>query len=144
MNFRVTTRFTWLDSTIRWGWLRKEKRIWREKRKERRRSGQDTGNKKKISRNLRRNKKTQGWISKQDTQEYQWYHEYFSWETWKRARAWKGRIEATEIRNWESNSTNTKCPIGRTRPTFYATASRFVNDGYAPEVLLTVKPETEL
>ena len=98
MNFRVTTRFTWLDSTIRSGWLRKEKRIWREKRKERRRSGQDTGNKKKFSRNVRQNKKTQGWISEEDTQEYQWYHEYF---TWKPEREHELRKEELKLRKQE-------------------------------------------
>ena len=56
----------------------------------------------------------------------------------------KGKIGATETRNWESNSTNTECPVGPAGPTFYATAARFVNDRDAPKVLWTVKPETEL
>ena len=40
--------FTWLDSTIQWGWLRKENRIWREKREVGRRSSQSAKNKKKF------------------------------------------------------------------------------------------------
>ena len=40
--------FIWIDSTIWWGWLRKEKIIWREKREEGRRSGQGARNKKKF------------------------------------------------------------------------------------------------
>lgn len=49
-----------------------------------------------------------------------------------------------ETRNQESNSTNTECPVGTASLTFYATGARFVNNGDVPEILWTVKPETEL
>ena len=117
---------TWFNDLM--NWLRKEKRIWREKCKARRRSDQDAINKKKISWNFRQNKKTQGWIWKEDTQEYQLYHEFFSWEIWNRARVSKRRTEAMEAINEESNSTITECPVGPTSSTFYATAARFVDN----------------
>ena len=62
----------------------------------------------------------------------------------KRARASKGRTEATETRTRKSNSTIMECLVDTTSPTFYATSARFVNDGDFPEILLTVIPETEL
>ena len=49
-----------------------------------------------------------------------------------------------ETRNRESNSTNAECPVDPASPNFYAAVSRFVNDGDVPEILLTVKPETDL
>ena len=131
---RNTWCFTWLNSAIRWDWPRKEKVIWREKRQEGRRSSQGARKKKKISGKLRWSKKTQGWICKEDTQQYQWYDIFFSCEIWKRTRA----------RNRESNSTDIECLDDPTSPTFYATAARFVNDEDVPEILLTGKTKTEV
>ena len=62
----------------------------------------------------------------------------------KESTSFKWRTEAMETRNQESNSTNTECPVGTASLTFYATGARFVNNGDVPEILWTVKPETEL
>ena len=88
--------FTWFDSMIGQGWLWKEKKIWRKKRV-------GTRNKKKISQNLCRKYKRKAECEKKTPRSTSDAINVLA-EKWEKAHALKGRIEATETRNRESNS----------------------------------------